>query len=84
MNQSAKQLYEKMVDYKRFAVILLAVGVFLYLGVVLPTGTKAVMELNIMMCASSILLAGSIFFFSYSKAYKTKLLDIDEDEEYMK
>ncbi|MDP4154175.1 MAG: YrhC family protein, partial [Bacillota bacterium] len=33
MKNEAKQLYEKMVDLKRFAVILLAAGVFFYLGV---------------------------------------------------
>ncbi|MEH7887148.1 YrhC family protein, partial [Bacillus sp. JJ1609] len=29
---NAKQIYEKMVDYKQFATVLLTVGVFFYLG----------------------------------------------------
>jgi hypothetical protein len=74
MKEPTKQLYEKMEDYKRFAVILLSVGVFFYLGVIIPTGTKSEMEITSMMGACSVFLTGSIFFFAKVKAFKVRLL----------
>ncbi len=52
MKQDSKVLYDKMVDFKRFAVLLLAVGVFFYLGVIIPSETKTGMDLNIMVISS--------------------------------
>lgn len=83
MKQTAKQLFDKMVDYKLYAVILLAVGVFFYLGVIIPSTTNSAMDINIMMVASSVFLAGSIFFFAQAKTCKTKLLNTDEGQEYL-
>lgn len=83
MEQTAKQLYENMVDYKRFAVFLLAVGVFFYFGVIIPSDTKLDLTINMMMSASSLFLSGAIFFFTRSKACKNKLMDTEEGQEYL-
>lgn len=77
-NNTGKILLEKMNDFKRFAVVLLAVGSFLYLGVIIPSGEKMLTDLYIMMCSSMLFLAGSIYFFSLSNQIKSKLDDINE------
>lgn len=77
-SNSVKMLQEKMIDFKRFAVALLAVGSFFYLGVIIPSGEKVLTDQYIMMCSSMLFLAGSIYFFTLSKQLKTKLDDINE------
>lgn len=84
MKNQAKQLYEKMVDLKRFAVILLAAGVFFYLGVIIPTDTKSTVDVNIMVIASTAFIAISLLLFISSKHCREKLLDMEEDNEYLK
>ncbi|MFE8703255.1 YrhC family protein [Cytobacillus sp. FJAT-54145] len=79
---NAKELYEKMVDYKRFAMVLLAVGAFFYLGVIIPS-EKPMMDLYMMICASTLLLSGSILFFNFSKQMRKKLMEMEEGEEYL-
>lgn len=83
MNGHVKDLYGKMVDYKRFAIVLLTVGVFFFLGVILPSAAKTEMELNIMIIGSLAFLAASILFFTFSKQCEMKLLDMEEDPENM-
>jgi hypothetical protein len=83
MKTHAKQLYEKMVDYKRFAIALLAVGAFFYLGVIIPQEAKEAFSLNIMAASSAVFLAGSIYFFSVSRKLRSKLSEMDEGEEFL-
>jgi hypothetical protein len=83
MKQNAKQLYEKMVDFRRFAVVLLAIGAYFYLGVVIPSETKLMKDLYIMMAASSAFLAGSVLFFHFSNQCQTKLMEMEEGREYL-
>jgi hypothetical protein len=83
MKNQAKQLYEKMIDLKRFAVILLAAGVFFYLGVIIPTDTKSTMDENMMVIASTAFIAISLLLFINAKHCREKLLDMEEDNEYM-
>jgi NhaP-type Na+/H+ or K+/H+ antiporter len=78
VKQQTKTLYEKMVDFKRFAVVLLAVGVFFYLGVIIPFDQKSEMDVDIMMISSMSFLAVAILFFIQSKLCKQKLVDIEE------
>lgn len=82
-NNSAKHLYEKMVDLKRFAVLLLSVGVFFYLGVIIPFDTKTTMDLNIMMLASTSFIAVSLLFFIQAKQCHAKLIELEEDDKYL-
>ncbi|XJZ26307.1 YrhC family protein [Bacillota bacterium Lsc_1132] len=83
MKNQAKQLYEKMVDYKRFAVTVLAAGVFFYLGVIIPADTKTTIDLNIMTLSSIAFLAVSIGLFIRSKQYRQKLMELEEGQEYL-
>lgn len=83
MNNQAKNLYEKMIDFKRFAVILLAVGVFFYLGVFIPSDTNNVMNTNIMMTASTMFIVVSLLFFIQSRQYHSKLLELEDGEEFL-
>ncbi|MDE3839695.1 hypothetical protein C0966_10030 [Bacillus methanolicus] len=83
MNHNAKQLYEKMVDFRRFAVVLLAVGAYFYLGVVIPSETKVMKDLYMMMAATSGSLAGSVLFFIFSNQCQTRLMEMEEGREYL-
>lgn len=78
MKNQIKILSEKMIDFKRFAVILLTVGVFFYLGVIIPTDIKNELDQNIMMICSMSFLAASILFFIESKKCQLKLMEIEE------
>ncbi|WML54133.1 YrhC family protein [Neobacillus sp. PS3-12] len=84
MKNQAKQLYEKMVDLKRFAVILLAAGVFFYLGVIIPSDTKNTMDVNIMIIASTAFIAVSLLLFINEKLCREKLLAMEESNEILK
>lgn len=83
MNNKAKQLYEKMIDFKRFASILLAVGVFFYLGVIIPSAANSIEDVRIMMIASTAFIALSVWLFIQSRQCRSKLLEMDEGEEYL-
>jgi predicted MFS family arabinose efflux permease len=78
VDKQVKSLYEKMVDFKQFAVVLLAVGVFFFLGVIIPSDTKSEMDINIMMISSMSFLALSIFLFIQSKQCQLKLMDKED------
>jgi predicted MFS family arabinose efflux permease len=78
VDKQVKSLYEKMVDFKQFAVVLLAVGVFFFLGVIIPSDTKSEMDVNIMMISSMSFLALSIFLFIQSKQCQLKLMDMED------
>ncbi|MBS8264999.1 hypothetical protein DYI25_11150 [Mesobacillus boroniphilus] len=81
MEMDAKQLYEKMVDFKQYATVLLAVGVFFYLGTIIPSETKIMTDLYIATGASIGFLAGSISFFSIAKKYRNQLIETEEGQE---
>jgi predicted MFS family arabinose efflux permease len=84
MKNQAKQLYKKMVDLKRFAIVLLAAGVFFYLGVIIPSDTKNTMDVNIMIIASTAFIAVSLLLFINEKLCRKKLLAMEEDNEILK
>lgn len=78
---NAKKLYEKMVDYKQFATVLLTAGVFFYLGTILPADSKVMADIKIAMGASIGFLAGSIFFFALARKYRGQLIESEEGQE---
>jgi hypothetical protein len=80
VKQQSKNLYGKMVDFKRFGIVLLAIGAFFYLGVILPNVTRSTMDLNIMIFSSTSFLAASIFFFIQSKKCQIKLTQLENEE----
>ena len=81
--QKAKQYYEKMVDYKQFSRVMIAISAFLYLGVIIPTVEKSQTDLIMMMTATSVFLVGSILFLIRSKSYYQRLLDMEEGQEFL-
>ncbi|WP_246861214.1 YrhC family protein [Bacillus sp. REN3] len=80
---NAKQLYERMVDYKQFAIVLLTVGVFFYLGVIIPSTTKEMTDIYIATGASVGFLAGSFVFFSLAKKYRNNLIESEDGQDYL-
>jgi predicted MFS family arabinose efflux permease len=81
VDKQTKSLYEKMVDFKQFAIVLLAVGVFFFLGVIIPSDSKSEMDVNIMMISSMSFLAVSILFFIQSKQCQLKLMDNEDGSQ---
>ena len=81
MDKQTKKIYEKMVDFRQFAVVLLAVGVFFFLGVIIPSDFKSEMDVNIMMIASMSFLAVSILLFIQSKQCQIKLSDMEDGNQ---
>ncbi|MEH7178839.1 YrhC family protein [Neobacillus vireti] len=81
MDKQTKKIYEKMVDLKHFAVVLLAVGVFFYLGVIIPSDLKTEMDLNIMMISCMSFLAFSLFLFIKAKQCQLKLMDMEDHKQ---
>ncbi|WP_257985195.1 YrhC family protein [Bacillus sp. T33-2] len=78
-----KQLYEKMIDFKQYAVVLLAVGAFFYLGTIIPSEIKAASDIYISAGASTGFLVLSILFFFLSKQCQSKLTETEEGQEYL-
>jgi ABC-type uncharacterized transport system permease subunit len=81
VEQQMKVLYEKMVDFKRFGTVLLAVGIFFYLGVIIPVDTKTDFVLNLMVLSSTAFIALSILFFIQSKQCQHRLLEMNDNED---
>ncbi|MCM3725216.1 YrhC family protein [Neobacillus cucumis] len=81
MKQQTKVLYEKMVDFKRFGTVLLAVGIFFYLGVIIPVEAKTELALNLMVLSSTSSIALSILFFIQYKQCQLKLFEMDDHED---
>lgn len=82
MKQQTKKLYEKMVDFKRFALTLFAFGVFFYFGVIIPSEMKSVMDTNIMILLSMSFLAVSILFFIQFKQCQMKLSEMEDGHDH--
>ncbi|MDQ0161262.1 YrhC family protein [Aeribacillus alveayuensis] len=75
-----KKLYDLMLDFKRYAMILLAISTFLYIGLFIPEGyvvltTKEQLGL---LSVTSVLLFSSLFCFWLSLKYRHQLDDLDE------
>lgn len=82
MKKEAKCLFEKMVDFKRFAIVLLAVGSFFYLGLIIPDNTNKVSDFYLLAGSSSVFLTGSIIFFALSNRCRAKLNEMEEGQEF--
>lgn len=78
--QTVAMLRSKMVDFKQFAITLLCVGSFFYIGTILPTGDKAMIDTYVYMGATIMFLGISIVFFSLSKKYKKILAEMDDQD----
>jgi hypothetical protein len=81
INMNAKKLYDKMVDYKLFATVLLTVGVFFYLGTILPSENRVMADINLAMGSSIGFLSGSILLFGLAKKYRGQLIESEEGQD---
>ncbi|WP_164462212.1 YrhC family protein [Bacillus sp. FJAT-42376] len=66
-----KQWQDLVQDFKNYALVLLCVGTFFYIGVLVESGQKS--EQYAMMGASGFMLAGAMICFHVSLVYKKKL-----------
>lgn len=78
-----KKIYEKMIDYRQFAIVLLAVGTILYLGTIIPTTNIGISYIPIFLVLSAAFLGGAIFFFYRAKQCKRQLLESEEGQDYL-
>jgi hypothetical protein len=83
MKIEAKNIYEKMIDFHRFASVLLAIGVFFYFGMIIPQETATAVTKLVSAGGSMIALVLSILFFYGSKKLRKKLEDSEEGQEYL-
>ncbi|MGJ7912224.1 YrhC family protein [Neobacillus sp. LXY-1] len=83
MKQKVKSLYERMVDFKRFGIVLLVFGIFFYFGLIIPSDAKTEMDRDVLMIGSTSFMAASILFFTLSKQCYLKLLKSEEGQDYL-
>lgn len=74
----ATVLRSKMMDFKRFAITLLCVGSFFYLGTILPSENNTMLSTEVYLAASALFLGMSIFFFIKSNKYRKSLDDMED------
>jgi hypothetical protein len=75
-----KNLNDKIIDYKRFAFILVSLSVFLYLGAVLPVEEKTLFKTYMLMGGTVIMLGFSGLFFFHAAKLKRKLTEMDDEQ----
>jgi predicted MFS family arabinose efflux permease len=83
MMKQLKEYYEKMIDFKNFGIVMLAVGIMFFIGTVLPSAEINQSETIVLIVAAIVFLSGSVLFFNYSKEYRQKLLQSKEGQEYL-
>jgi NhaP-type Na+/H+ or K+/H+ antiporter len=77
-NTKKRTIQQKMNDFKRFGFTLLALSVFMYLGVIIPTETVTPSKMITLMTGTVVLLGLSLIFFTKAIKYKKDLQSIDE------
>lgn len=78
MNNNGEKLTAKMTDYRRFAIILLCVGSFFYLGTILPSEGKTLYSIIGYLLASVLFLISSIACFLQSTKCKKQLAENEQ------
>ncbi|MGG3738834.1 YrhC family protein [Aeribacillus pallidus] len=78
METKVKQLKEKMIDFQRFGYILLALSVFLYLGVVIPMEGKTTGDDIWLMSGTFLIISLAGCCFNYSLKCKKQLQHLEE------
>jgi NhaP-type Na+/H+ or K+/H+ antiporter len=75
-----KKLQALIIDFKQYAFILLAVSVFLYIGVTLPDQGKAEIYDNVLMITTILCLISAFVCFKTSLKYKKQLDQTEENK----
>lgn len=75
-----RELHELMVDFKQYAIVLLAVGTFLYMGVLIPEEYvyRTKIEEYVLLGATTLFFVFSIICFQRSLKYRKQLESMDE------
>jgi predicted permease len=79
MNPNVKEIQDKVADYTRFGMVLLAVSVFMFIGVLIPNEGKGMLQLYIIMTTTLSFLGASLYFFQKVNKYKKTLSEVDEE-----
>ncbi|MBM6619671.1 YrhC family protein [Bacillus sp. RD4P76] len=74
-----KSLQDKITDFTRFGMVLLAVSVFLFIGTLIPNEGKSMIQTYLMLGTNFILLGAAFYFFQKSVKLKNKLVEMQED-----
>jgi hypothetical protein len=75
-----KNINDKIIDYKRFAFVLVSLSVFLYLGAVLPVEEKTLFKTYMLMGGTVTMLGFSGLFFYQAARLKKKLTEMDDEQ----
>ena len=75
-----KKLQALIIDFKQYAFILLAVSVFLYIGVTLPDQGKAEIYDYVLMITTILCLISAFVCFKTSLKYKKQLDQTEENK----
>ncbi|MED4016440.1 YrhC family protein [Sutcliffiella cohnii] len=74
-----QKLKTRMKDYQRYAMILMTVSVFLYIGVAFQHAGKEPFQIYLMMGTTSLFLALAIFFVFQTRKLKKLINEQQED-----
>lgn len=78
MNKDLKSLQDKITDFTRFGMVLLAVSVFLFIGMLIPNEGKSIVQTYAMIGSELLLLGAAFYFFQKSVKLKNKLIEMQE------
>ncbi|WP_139365086.1 YrhC family protein [Litchfieldia alkalitelluris] len=73
-----KDLQAKIADFKRFAFILIAVSVFLYIGVLIPNEGKTSLQMYTLMGTTVMFLSTAFILFKTVISYKRELNQLED------
>ncbi|MFC4320872.1 YrhC family protein [Litchfieldia salsa] len=76
--EKVKVIQHKITDYKRYSFILIAVSVFLYIGVLIPNEGKTNLQMIALMGTTVLFLITSFCLFRTVIKYKRELSEIDQ------
>ncbi|RDI44072.1 YrhC family protein [Falsibacillus pallidus] len=78
-----KNVFNKMMDYKRFAFILMALSAFLYIGVVIPAAGKTLHKEYALMAGTLASTAFAAYFFFQSIKLRKILNESEEGQDFL-
>lgn len=82
MDNKEKELVAKIMDFRRFAITLLCIGSFFFLGTILPAEENTLASTNGYMLASVAFLTASVVCFLQSSRYKKQLAESEQTDTY--
>ncbi|WP_173106918.1 YrhC family protein [Bacillus sp. KH172YL63] len=76
--KNKRTIQHKVDDFKRYGFTLLALSVFMYLGVIIPSETVTPGKVATLMTGTTVMLGMSLLFFTKAIKYKKALQSADE------